>query len=97
MASALGALASVNSIVTLGLEIGSVTIPLIKGLITKIESAKSGGTVTYTVLIQADEAVLAGDVQVNIADLVAINAELQRLQQPPLAVPTEPAPPAPAV
>jgi hypothetical protein len=84
-------LALVNGAVSLGLEVGSLVIPLIKGVITKIEAITSPqGTVSYTVVIATDQAELAGIAQVSIADLIAINAELKGQNAPQLVVPGNP-------
>jgi hypothetical protein len=92
---ALGALASANSYIEAGLVIAGVTVPLIKGLITDIKQMTSGGgTVTYEVVVQQDEASLQNTVTLSIADLEAINAELTRLKQTPVTVPSAPEPPA---
>lgn len=100
MSSILTALASANTYVSLGLEVAGVIVPLVKGLIMEIRQIATGQqTVTYQVLIQADEGDLQSVITVSDADLAAINAELVRLGKPPLAVPAaEPtlAPPAPA-
>jgi len=89
----LSGLAEANSIATLALEVAGVSIPLIKGAITAIKQSISGGTVTYEVVLQTDQASLDNTVNVSIADLVAINAELTRLGKPTLDVPAAPAAP----
>lgn len=90
---ATGALALINGEVSLGLQVGSVLIPLIKGVISDIKSiASPQGTVTYTVVIATDEAELASVAQVSIADLVAINAELKAQGAKPLDVTASPTP-----
>jgi len=95
---ATGTLALVNGEIALGLQVGSIIIPLIKGVITDIKSIVSPqGTVSYTVVISTDEAELTGIAQVSIADLVAINAELKAQGAAQLQVPAAPtAPSAPA-
>lgn len=90
--SAISTLASANSYISLALELGTISIPLVKGLISEIKQIGSGGgTVTYQIVLTTDEAANAETVSVSIADLVAINNELTRLKQVPLAVPAAPA------
>jgi hypothetical protein len=89
--SALSGLATANGYVTLGLTVAGVAIPLVKGLITDIKQvSSSGGSVTYQVVLQADEASIANSVSVSVADLMAINAELTRLNTPTLQIPPAP-------
>lgn len=93
---ALGALASANSYLEAGLVIAGVTVPLIKGVISDIKQmAAGGGTVTYQVVVQQDEASLANTITISVADLEAINAELTRLKAATLTIPTEPPAPTP--
>jgi hypothetical protein len=86
-------LALINSEISLGLQVGSVLIPIIKGAIADIKQELTPqGTVTYTVVIATDQAELADVASISIADLIAINAELKAQGAKPLDVP--PAPPA---
>jgi hypothetical protein len=92
-AAVVSALTSANAIATLALEIGGVVIPIFKGVVTKIESIGTGSaTVDYQVLITTDGKELDGTVQVALADLAAVNAELVRQGKPPLDVPPVPPP-----
>lgn len=85
---AAGALALINSEVSLGLQVGSVLVPLIKGVIADIKKVTSPeGTVSYQVVIQTDQAELASVAQLSIADLIAINNELKGQGVAPLSVP----------
>lgn len=88
---ALGALASTNSYLEAGIVIAGVAIPFIKGVISDIKQMTSGGgTVTYQVVVQQDEAANANTIVLSVADIEAINAEFTRLKQPTITVPTEP-------
>jgi hypothetical protein len=91
--SVLQVLADANVYVALGLQLGNLVIPLAKGLIAEIKKiATPTQTETYQVVIQLDAIELADTVQISMSDLVAINAELARMNQAPVPVP--PAPPA---
>lgn len=84
----LSALGQANGYVALGLQVGSLVIPLIKGLVTDIKSIMTPqGTVEYTVVISTDQAELLGVAQQSIADLIAINAELKAQGAAQLDVP----------
>ena len=88
--------ALINSEISLGLQVGSVLIPIIKGAITSIKQELSPqGAVTYTVVIATDSAELADVAQVSLADLIAINAELKAQGAKTLDVPPS-TPPAPS-
>jgi hypothetical protein len=85
------ALGQANGYVALGLQVGAVVIPLIKGLLTDIKSITTPqGSVEYTVVISADQAELLSIAQQSVADLVAINAELVAQGAKPLDVPPTP-------
>lgn len=89
-AGAAGILALVNGDVSLGLQLGSVLIPLIKGVVGDIKSITTPqGTVEYTVVIKTDQAELASVAQIAIADLMAINNELKGQGAATLTVPSE--------
>jgi hypothetical protein len=80
-------LALVGGAVSLALEVGSVVVPLIKGVIAKITAINTPqGTVEYTVVIATDQAELANVAQLSLADLVAISAELKAQGAPPLTL-----------
>jgi hypothetical protein len=86
MASA--SLALINTEIALGLQVGSIVIPLIKGVIADIKSIMTPqGIVEYTVVITTDKAELTTIAQVSIADLLAINAELKAQNAKLLTVP----------
>jgi hypothetical protein len=82
-------LSSTNAAVSIGLVVGETVVPLIVGLVKEIKSqiAGEGDKVEYTVVVQAEHAVLDKIIADGTADLAAINAELERLGLPPLAVP----------
>lgn len=90
----LGALSESSAVITLALEIGGELVPIFKGAINEIKQIAAGqDSVSYSVLIQGDQADLATVDSVAAADLVAINAELTRLGKPPLPVPPAKQPP----
>lgn len=86
----LGLLAESNGYVTLGIEAAGVIIPLIKGLVGEIRKI-GGGTETesYQIVITADLAELDDVKKLASDDLAAINAELAKLGQAPVAIPSE--------
>jgi hypothetical protein len=78
----------INSEVSLGLQLGGLLIPIIKGAITDIKKVISPqGVVEYTVVISTDQAELAEVATVSISDLIAINAELKAQGAKELVVP----------
>jgi hypothetical protein len=80
--------------VTLGLELAGVFVPLVKGLISKIEEIGTGSvTIAFTDLVAADMKALDEIAQLSTEDLTAINAELTRVGAPTLPAPAEPTPP----
>jgi len=94
-AGAIAVLSEANGIATLALQIGTLVVPIIKGVVTKIEQVSSGASsVDYQVLITSDGAELDGIAKVALADLAAINAELARLKQTQLPSPVPTPPPA---
>lgn len=87
----LTALAGANEYVALGLQVGEVVVPLIKGAIKEIRSiGEKTETVTYEVVIQVDAAELDAVDALAIGDLEAINLELKVRGVPevPIAPPT---------
>jgi hypothetical protein len=97
--SILSVLSQAGSIIGIGVPIAGEIIPLATGLVTEIKQIASGTeTVTYQVLLQVDGAELDAIHTLAEDDLTAINAELAKLGQPPIAVPAPaPAPPTPPV
>jgi len=92
-------LAAVGGTVGIVANVAGIVIPLIGGVIKKIEaSATDGGEVEYTLVLSTTQAKLDADVAVVNADIADINSELAKLGLPPLSpiVPQaeEPAPPA---
>lgn len=80
---ALGILSATNGYISIGIQVGELLIPLIKGGIKKIEQIGSGSTtVDYQVLITSDGKELDGVISIATEDLAAINAELVRLSTP---------------
>jgi hypothetical protein len=83
--------------ITLGLELAGVFVPLVKGLISKIEGIGTGNvTIAFTELLAADMKALDEIAQLSTEDLTAINAELTRVGAPTLPAPA-PTPPPPIV
>ena len=81
----LAALADANEYVALGLQVGEIVVPLVKGAIKEIRLiGHSGETVAYEVLIQVDGAELDAVDKLAQDDLVAINSELQLRGLPPV-------------
>ncbi len=95
----LGALSDAGTIIGIGIPIAGQVIPLATGLVKEIRSIATGAvTVDYQILIQTDGAELDAIHTLAEDDLTAINAELAKLGQPPIAVPAPaPAPPTPPV
>jgi hypothetical protein len=88
--TAISILASANGWITLGLTVGNLVVPLITGLITRIQQIGQGGEVVgYEIVIKADLAELDAVDKLAGDDLAAINAEFTRL-----GLPTVPVPPA---
>ena len=80
--------AAIFPLVSLGIELAGQLIPLIKGAIVSIKQNTSAqGTVTYTVVITADQAELISISQQSMADLIAINLELAKQGVAPMVVP----------
>lgn len=95
LAGILSGLWQTNMIVSLGLQIAGVVIPLAKGLVSSIKQISQGETtVTYQVVVTTDENNLQQVDAISDADLAAINAELTRLGKQSLPVPASAAPPA---
>jgi hypothetical protein len=82
----LTALQAANSYILLALQVGDAVVPLVKGLIAGIRKVGEGtDTVSYEIVVRTDQAELDDVVKLSSDDLAAINAELQRLGQPPIA------------
>lgn len=100
ISTVLSTLAETNAYVQLGLEVAGIVVPIGKALIQEIKQITTKqDTVAYQVLVQMDETDLQAVVSLDIAEIVAINAELTRLGKPTLPVPAAPVPvaePAPA-
>ncbi len=95
LSAILNGLGQTNMIVSLGLQVAGIVVPLVKGLVSQIKLISTGAsTVTYQVVVTADEANLQAVQALSDSDLAAINAELARLGKTPLPVPTSAAPPA---
>lgn len=89
----LAALAGANEYVALGLQVGEVVVPLVKGAVKEIRTIASGAdTVSYEVLLQVDAAELDAVDKLATDDLEAINLELKVRGVPevPIAPPTPP-------
>jgi len=93
LSAILAGLGQTNMIVSLGLQVAGIVVPLAKGLVTEIKKISQGQTtVTYQIVVTTDEANLQAVDAISDADLSAINAELVRLGKSPLPVPTSAAP-----
>jgi len=91
----LGALSDAGTVLSIGLPVAGEIIPLATGLVKEIKSIATGSeTVDYQILLQTDGAELDAIHQLAEDDLAAINAELAKLGQPPIADPSAPASPA---
>jgi len=74
----LTALVDANEYVALGLQVGEVLVPLVKGAIKEIRTIGEGKeTVSYEVLLQIDGAELDAVDKLSQDDLAAINLELK--------------------
>jgi hypothetical protein len=86
--NALSILADANEYVALGLQVGNLVVPLVKGLIKEIRVIGQGTeTVSYEIVIQTDQAELEDVKKLSTDDLAAINEELTRLGLPTVVVP----------
>jgi len=73
----LTALADANGVISLGLEVAGVVVPLVKGAITEIRKlGTSTSNVTYQVVLEVDATELDSIDKLAVDDLTAINAEL---------------------
>lgn len=93
--NALSILADTNEYITLGLQVGNLVVPLVKGVIRGIRSIGTGQeTVSYEVVVQMDVAELEDVKKLSTDDLAAINEEFTRLGLPTVPVPASPPGPA---
>jgi len=87
-ASVLSNLSQVGGYVGVAIQLGEVLVPLGVAAVKKIKDSISGvETISYTLLLQQDEAALAAIDAGSVADLQAINAELVRQGASPLPIP----------
>jgi hypothetical protein len=92
----LGALSDAGQIISIGIPVAGQVIPLAIGLVKEIRSIATGAeTVDYQILIQTDGAELDAIHKLAEDDISAINAELEKLGQPPIST-DPPATPPPA-
>ena len=92
-------LTETNSIVSLGITVAGVVIPLVKGLVADIKKINTPqGTVAYQIVIAADATEIDGDKTMEVADIAAVNAYLASIGAPlvPVPAPDPSAPPAAA-
>jgi hypothetical protein len=88
VSSVLNSLSAVGGYVGLAVQIGQVLVPVGLAAVKKIKDAVSGvETITYTLLLSEDQAVLANVDAVSTADLQAVNSELVRQGAQPLPIP----------
>jgi hypothetical protein len=84
----LTALADANGVIALGLQVGAVVVPLVKGVIKEIRAIGSGTeTVSYEIVVQADLAELDAVDKLASDDLAAINLELKVRGIPEIPIP----------
>ncbi|MGH8864302.1 MAG: hypothetical protein ACREVZ_06615 [Burkholderiales bacterium] len=87
----LTALQAANGYIALGLQVGNLVVPLVKGLILSIRKVGEGtDTVSYEIVVRTDLAELDDVVKLSTDDLAAINAELARQGAPLIPVPEPP-------
>lgn len=87
----LSALASANGYIAIGLQVGNLVLPLMKGLIKEIRTIGTGTeTVSYEIVVAADMAELDAVDKLALDDLIAINAELNAKGLPEIPLPTKP-------
>lgn len=90
----LTAIADANGYISLGLQVGAIVVPLVKGLVKEIRTIGAPQeTVTYEVLVQVDGAELDAIDKLAIDDLTAINAELKARGVAEIPIPPPPAAP----
>lgn len=83
----LTALQAANGYIALGLQVGNLVVPLVKGLILSIRKVGEGtDTVSYEIVVRTDLAELDDVVKLSTDDLAAINAELARQGAPLIPV-----------
>ncbi len=76
-------LQNVNGYIALGLQVGSMVVPLVKGLIAGIRKIGEGtDTEAYEIVVRTDLAELDEVTKLSTDDLAAINVELERLGAP---------------
>lgn len=94
-AGVLSSLAAANGEVAIALQVGSLVVPLVKGIIKEVKDAVGGGTVTieYTTALSDGQAALDHTMQIDDAILADVNAELVRQGAAPLPTPDAPAAP----
>ncbi len=87
LSTALTALQQAGGYIGLAAQLAGIGIPLVKGLITKIEGIGTGNvTITFTEMVAADEAELQAVIDLADGDVQAVNAELARMGLPQLPV-----------
>ena len=84
--SVLNSISQVGGYIGLAVQIGEVLVPIGKALVTKIKGASGQTTLTYSLLVEQDQAELLDVDALAKADLAAINAELVRQGAKPLPV-----------
>ncbi len=86
--SFLDGVAQAGSVLSLGLMVGETVVPLIVGVVKRIESNAKESTTEYTVVLETEQAVLDSVIAGGLADLDEVNAELTRMGLPVLAKPS---------
>lgn len=87
----LSTLASANGYIAIGLQVGNLVLPLVKGLIKEIRTIGAGTeTVSYEIVVQTDMAELDAVDKLALDDLIAINAELNARGLPEIPLPSKP-------
>ncbi len=74
----LSALANVNGEIALGLQVGTLVLPLVKGIIKEVKSLSGEETIEYTIAVSTGQANLDHAMQVDDLILADVNSELTR-------------------
>jgi hypothetical protein len=83
-AGLLNALANVNGEVALALQVGSLVLPLVKGVIKEVRSLTGTETIEYTIAVSTGEANLDHAIKVDDDVVADVNSELVRQGVAPL-------------
>lgn len=81
----LDALSGANNLISVAVPIAGLLIPLVVQVIKSISGSGTQQTITYTLVIQEEQAALDAIIAAGAVDLTTVNAELVRMGLPPLA------------